>query len=86
MATTLKRRKPDQAQQPVSAAERITVALTSRAAHELRRLREWSGLSKTDVVNRALSVYAFVAEQERAGRRIAVHDPEKGEFQLVHIV
>jgi hypothetical protein len=84
MATTLERHT--QHAEPVPTAERITVALTRKAAEHLQQLRDWSGLSKTDLVNRALSVYRFVAEQEREGRQLAVYDPEKSEFQLVHIV
>lgn len=83
MASILERH--DEHAQPVPAAERITVALTRRSAEYLHQLREWSGLSKTDLVNRALSVYHFVAQQEREGRQLALYDPQKQEFQLVHV-
>ncbi len=76
----------DEHAEPVPAAERITVALTRRSTDYLQRLRDWSGLSKTDLVNRALSVYYFVAQQERDGRQLALYDPQKKEFQLVHVV
>ncbi len=85
MATTMERRTAKADGTP-PIAERITVALTTRGARELQRLRQWSGLSKTDVVNRALSLYHFVADQEQAGRQLAVYDPIKQEFQLVHII
>lgn len=65
--------------------ERVTVALTARVSKELGRLREITGLSKTDLVNRALSLYLFVEEQRADDRQLAVYDPKTKEFQLVHI-
>jgi hypothetical protein len=65
--------------------ERVTVALTARVSRELDRLKSLTGLSKTDLVNRALSLYLFVEEQRTEGRQLAVYDPDKKEFQLVHI-
>lgn len=87
MSTTMERRHREGAQGTILVAERITVALTGRAAHQLQKLREWTGgLSKTDLVNRALSVYYFVAQQGEEGKQLAVYDPQKDEFQLVHVV
>lgn len=83
MATTLDRHGSDE---KVSVSERITVALTLTAAKQLRRLQEWSGLSKTDLVNRGISLYHFVAEHERDGRQLALYDPEKEEFRIVHVL
>lgn len=85
MATTLDRHG-SAADEKAPVSERITVALTFAAAKQLRRLQEWSGLSKTDVVNRAISLYHFVAEHERDGRKLALYDPEKDEFQIVHVL
>lgn len=87
MSTTMERRHREGAQGTIPVAERITVALTGRAANQLQKLREWTGgLSKTDLVNRALSVYYFVAQQGEEGKQLAVYDPQKDEFQLVHVV
>jgi hypothetical protein len=66
--------------------ERITTSLVPRAVEELSRLQDETGLSKTDLVNRAISLYSFVAEQLAAGRDLAVRDRETGETQLVHIL
>lgn len=45
---------------PLPSADRITVALVTKAADDLQRLQERSGLSKTDLVNRAISLYEFI--------------------------
>jgi hypothetical protein len=42
---------------------RITVNLATRAATALRTLQDRTGLSKTDLVNRALTVYEFFDER-----------------------
>jgi hypothetical protein len=66
--------------------ERITTSLIPRTVEELSRLQADTGLSKTDLVNRAISLYAFVAEQLAAGRDLAIRDRESGETQLVRIL
>jgi Ribbon-helix-helix protein, copG family len=40
--------------------ERITVVLLPKAAAGLAALRERTGLSKTDLVNRAISLYGLI--------------------------
>lgn len=70
---------------PVKTGERVTVALTARVARELEQLRVMTHLSKTDLVNRALSLYLFVENLRREDKQLAVYDPETKEFQLVHI-
>jgi hypothetical protein len=63
--------------------ERITVALIPKAAADLQRLQEKTGLGKTDVVNRAISLYEFVDEKIREGREVLVRDKATGEIQAV---
>ena len=41
-------------------AERITVALIPRAGEDLQHLQDRTGFSKTDIVNRAISLYEFI--------------------------
>ena len=67
-------------------AARITIALVAKAAADLTRLQSATGMSKTDVVNRAISLYEFVDAQLRAGRDLIVRDPETGEAQLVKLL
>ena len=65
------------------ATERITVALIPRASAGLAALQDSTGLGKTDIVNRAISLYEFIEAQIRAGRDLIVRDRETGEAQLV---
>lgn len=68
------------------AAERITVALTPKAGDDLQRLQDRMGLSKTDIVNRALSLYEFIDAQIRAGRDILIRDNAAGETQVIRLL
>lgn len=67
-------------------SERITVALVPKVAEELRRIQERTGLSKTDAVNRAISVYDFVDAQVAAGQELVLRNPETGQEQLVRFL
>jgi hypothetical protein len=67
----------------VGAAGRVTVALLPEASAGLADLAGRTGMGKTDLVNRAISLYAFVTAQLEAGRDLHVRDPETGEAQLV---
>jgi hypothetical protein len=62
-------------------AGRITVALIPKAAADLERLRERSGLSTTDLVNRAVSAYEFLDELMRSGDQLLIR--RDGETRLV---
>ena len=55
-------------------ADRITVTLIREAEAHLQRLMDRTGLSKTDLVNRAITLYEFVDGQQRAGRDLLVRD------------
>jgi hypothetical protein len=63
--------------------ERITVALVPKAVADLQYLVDDTGLSKTDLVNRALSLYKFIQESIAAGREVIVHDKDTGEDRVV---
>lgn len=65
------------------ATERITVALIPKAADDLSRLQSATGLSKTDIVNRAISLYEFLQTQIDADNDFVVRDRKTGESQLV---
>lgn len=64
------------------ATDRITVALIPKAADDLARLQATTGLSKTDIVNRAISLYEFLQAQIDADNFV-VRDRKTGETQLV---
>lgn len=55
-----------------AASGRITVALIDKAANDLQITHERTGLSKTDIVNRALSLYQFVDAELGAGAEFIV--------------
>jgi hypothetical protein len=64
-------------------AERITVALIPKAAADLQKLMDRTGLSKTDITNRAITAYEFIEAQGRAGKEVLIVDPETGEQKTV---
>ena len=66
--------------------ERITVALVPKAEQDLRSLQERTRLSKTDIVNRAISLYEFVETHLSAGKDLLVRDADTGETYLVVLV
>lgn len=68
------------------AAERITVALIPQAVEDLQKLQERTSLSKTDLANRAISLYEFIDAQLRAGRDLLIRDNATGETQLVRLL
>lgn len=68
------------------AIERITVALIPKAAEDLQRLQERTGLSKTDIANRAITLYEFIDSQLNTGRDVLIKDSETGETQTVRLL
>lgn len=66
--------------------ERITIGLTPKAWDELAQLQTATGESKTDLVNRAVSLYAFVTEMIAQGSAVLVRDRETGEITIVHLL
>jgi hypothetical protein len=67
-------------------SERITVALIPKAVADLQHLQDSTSLSKTDLVNRAISLYEFIDGQRRAGQDLLIRDSETGETQLVRLL
>jgi hypothetical protein len=67
-------------------AERITVALIPQSADDLQRLLDKTSLSKTDLVNRAITLYEFIDSQLRDGQDLILRDRKTGETQLVRFL
>ena len=67
-------------------SERITVALIPKASADLAHLQDRTGLSKTDITNRAISLYEFIDTQLREGREVLVRDPETKELQVIRLL
>ena len=68
------------------AADRITVALIQKAADDLHAVTSRTGLSKTDVVNRAVTLYQFIDAELAAGNELQVRDPETGTIQILRLL
>jgi hypothetical protein len=65
--------------------EKVTVNLTSRSAEALARAMAITGESKTNVINKAVKVYAFIQEQIEAGGVLYVRDPDSNEAERLRI-
>ena len=61
-----------------SAAERITVWLIPKVLKELQRLQARTGLSKTDILNRAITLYEFLDAQERNDHDVLIRSRSTG--------
>lgn len=65
---------------------RVTVNLTPRAAADLQRLADGLQMSRTDVMNRAVQVYALVEElMKEGGGHLTLLDTD-GRPQKIYIV
>lgn len=66
--------------------DRITVALVPKANEALQRLMASTGLSKTDVVNRAITLYEYIDAQLQEGRDLILRDAKTGETQIIRLL
>jgi hypothetical protein len=69
-----------------SGPERVTVNLIPRAAQALHEASDLTGDSKTDTINRALQVYAYLEAITARGGEILVREPEDSTPRLVKII
>jgi hypothetical protein len=60
------------ASQPVAVSDRITVALVKKASGDLQSTHERTNMSKTDIVNRAVSLYEFVESELSEGAELFI--------------
>jgi hypothetical protein len=65
---------------------RITVGIIPKVWTELLRLIADTKFNRTDVVNRAISVYAMVNDNVRNGYELVFRDPKTGKERIVEIV
>lgn len=66
-----------------TALERLNVNLTPRTRDALDKVMGCGSGSKTEVINRALQVYAFLEEITRKGGAIYVRDGEDAELERI---
>jgi len=64
-------------------AERITVALIPKAASDLQQAVDRTGLSKTDVVNRAITLYEYIDARLSRGAELLIRDGESGQVEQI---
>jgi hypothetical protein len=67
------------------ANERYSVTLVPPAVQAIAELTESTGLSKADVINRAVQIYAYLDAQTRSGSDLLLRQPD-GTPEKVHIV
>lgn len=77
--------RPEEAGHPAG-VERISVALIPKVVDALHRLQVRTNLSKTDLVNRALTLYEFFEAQLDADRDILIRDNSTQEVQSVMLL
>lgn len=66
--------------------QRMTIGLIPKGLEDMRELQTFTGLNKSDVVNRALAVYRFVAEELANGNDLLVRNRETGDVERVRLV
>ncbi|HSV64610.1 MAG TPA: hypothetical protein VLJ59_01720 [Mycobacteriales bacterium] len=79
-------REDQVAEQEISVANRITVGIIPTAWAALQKLMARTQLNRTDVVNRAISVYAMVDEHTQKGYELVFRDPRTGTERIVTII
>lgn len=85
-ATTTRERRPGGPGRGGSGPlERITVNLVNRASQALQLVVKITGDSRTDSINRAIQVYAYVVEIDSKGGAIYVRESENAELQRLKI-
>ncbi|WP_369253711.1 hypothetical protein [Streptomyces sp. R35] len=72
--TTVDGGRPVASGRGASPLERVTVNLTSRASRALEATVGLTGDSKTDSINRALTVYAYIEQVLQQGGSITVQE------------
>jgi len=65
---------------------RITVALIPAVSEDLERLQERTSLSKTDITNRAITLYEFIDAQLHSGNELLIRDKQTGETRTFLIM
>lgn len=65
--------------------ERVTVNLTARASRALELATELTGDTKTDTINRALQIYAFLEQVSAGGGSIYVREAPDAELERLKV-
>ena len=65
--------------------ERVTVNLTARSSRALEVVTDLTGDTKTDTINRALQIYAFLEQICAGGGSIYARESADGELERIKI-
>ncbi|MFC4910520.1 hypothetical protein [Actinomadura gamaensis] len=68
------------------ARERVTVNLTAKGAAALTELMRLTGDTKTDVINRALSVYAYLEGVIAKDGKVYVREQDDADLERVRFL
>jgi hypothetical protein len=68
-----------------SLGEHMTVILIPKAAEKLRELQGRTRMSKTDLANRAITLYEFIDARLREGCDVIARDQATGRTKLVQL-
>src|SRR5437867_1901097 len=77
---------PPRSGRPGGSLERVTVNLTSRSSQALEEAVRLTGDTKTDAINRAVQLYAFVERVMDQGGSVYVRDAESGELERLRFL
>ena len=72
-------------QQP-NQVTRITIGIIPKVWPELEHLIDVTQFNRADVVNRAISIYAMVADYLNQGNQLIFRDPRSGEEEVIKII
>jgi predicted transcriptional regulator len=61
----------------------VSVRLTPKSIRCLDALAQRNGMTKTDVINRALQIYDYIDAEQAEGRQILCRDEAKGEAYVL---
>lgn len=78
--------RSEQSARSTASRGRTTVTLIPKAEDDLLRLQERTGLSRTDIANRAIILYEFFDAQLSAGHDLIIRDRETGEAHLIRFL
>ena len=75
-----------QEERPTLPTDRITVSLVPKAASDLAAIHSRTTLSKTDIVNRALTLYDYIDDRLASGSELLIRNSETGETERIKLL
>ena len=69
-----------------AAVDRIAVALVRKVAADLQAIQDRTGLSKAELIDRAITLYEFIDTEMRDGGQVLVRDPNTRETQVLRLL